>query len=331
MTGDETIAELVRIYDQAVRLLADDVLDSGLGQTGARVAGLARQIDEILFELTGRSSELVQRLVEDVYVDSSAEALQRIRDEFGLPESQDLDASFGLVDQDAVEALAARAYDGMADGISSARKVLLGLVRNTQLATSLNADVRREVAVNVAAGRTRRELSDRLTALIAQGKVPPDLSRQLVNVLGGIRIQVGAVTLRISDYAELVARTMQREAATRATAGRIAANGLDIAEVSVTRSSDDSCVVFEGLLVSVSGATEGFPSLSQLPNGGPPFHPRCTHSIQPRSLELLTEAERKTKTRIRKAFLGKSYAELERKRRKDYGGNADAMRRAARA
>jgi hypothetical protein len=39
-------------------------------------------------------------------------------------------------------------------------------------------------------------------------------------------------------------------------------------------------------LVSLDGATrdydgEAVASLSALPNGGPPMHPRCTHSLAP--------------------------------------------------
>ena len=150
------------------------------------------------------------------------------------------------------------------------------------------------------------------------------------DLLDGGRIRVGGTTFRIDDYAKLVARTMTRDAVSRGTEQRTVANGLDLLEISSRRGVDDSCLVFEGLIVSVTGETEGAPLLRDLPRGGTPFHPNCTHVGAPRSAELMSPKEFREKTRIKKRYLGKTWRELEQIRRRDFGNNADAMRRDAR-
>lgn len=326
---DDQVAEaLIRAYALAGQLIVDEVQERGFDAARGRRASLLLQIDAILQELTEQSTLLSERLVEEGYRDGSAKAADRIRRLFDL--GDDLDVSFGLVDQEAVEALSRRLFDDLGDAVQLAGRSVRGFVQDTQLAAFANEDIRGEVAAAIARGATRVDLSKRLEPLVQAGVLPENLADRAAAFAGGLQIQVGGWRGPLSSYAELVARTMQRESATIGAVNRMQANGLDIMEVTTTRGTDDSCRVFEGLLVSISGRTEGFPTLAQLPRGGTPFHPRCTHSLQPRSIEFLTESEIKAKTRISRGFLGQSYGALQRRLRREFGGNADAMRRAAR-
>lgn len=326
---DDQVADaLIRAYALAGQLIIDEITRGGLDKAIGRRASLLRQIDEILAELTDQTTLLSGELVQEGYRDGSAVAADRIRELFDL--GDDLDVSFGRVDQDAVAALASRLFNDLGDATQLARRRVAGLVQDTQLASLANEAIRDEVAAAIARGATRVDLTRRLEPLVRDGVIPENIASQAGAVLGGLQIQVGGWTGPLSSYAELVARTMQREAATIGAVNRMTANGLDIMEVTTTRGTDDSCRVYEGLLISISGQTEGFPTLAQLPRGGTPFHPRCTHSLQPRSLDFLTPGEIRAKTRIRKSYLGVSYGALQRRLRSEFGGDAEAMRRAAR-
>jgi len=322
---DALLAELVRAYELAGQRLIDEVLARGFSQAIGRRASILRQVDGILFGLTGRASPLIEDFVSEAYQDGSQRAADRIRQELG----DDLIVSFGLVDQDAVQALADRLFNDLGEATQSVRRKIAGLVQDTQLQELVNNQVRTEVAANIARGGTRRDLAALLQPLVRQGAVSADLAGRFSEVGSGL-IQVGGWRGTVAQYSALVARTMQREAATIGAVNRAKANDLDIMEVSSHRGVEDSCRVFEGLLVSISGA-EGFPPLNGLPRGGTPFHPHCRHVLLPRSTAFLTEGEVKAQTTIKRRFLGKTWGELERILKKEFQGNPARMRAFARS
>lgn len=328
---DAFIRRLAELYQRASADIVSSVAQSSIfSARPAREAALLRQIDAILEQLTGETSEVLEALIADAYKDASSDAIDRIQRETGLSE-EELVLSFSLVDQQAVAAIAAQAFEDLQLGIAQTAQSIRRLVMDTQLSAALNAQVRREIGVNIAKGGTRLDVTRRLKQLLADGLMDADLLDEIGGLVDGVQIRIGRAKMPLASYAELVARTMQRDAATAGTVNRMTVNGLDLLEVTVTRGVVDSCRVFEGLIVSISGKTKGFPSMAGLPRGRTPFHPRCTHVMAPRSIEALTEAEMKRKTKIRRRYLGKTWAELERIRRHDFQGSAERMRRHARS
>jgi hypothetical protein len=90
----------------------------------------------------------------------------------------------------------------------------------------------------------------------------------------------------LSDYADMAVRTTTREAVVQGSIARMASHGVDLARVTTHASSCPVCKPWEGRLVTLDGHTTDFAGeavtdLSSLPNGGPPFHPRCRHTIAP--------------------------------------------------
>jgi hypothetical protein len=55
----------------------------------------------------------------------------------------------------------------------------------------------------------------------------------------------------------------------------------------------DVCTVFAGRVFYVGTGADplGFPKLSDVPNGGPLFHPHCRHGLQPYVIALKSPAE----------------------------------------
>lgn len=90
----------------------------------------------------------------------------------------------------------------------------------------------------------------------------------------------------LDRYAEMAVRTTTREAVVEASKLRMAAHGVNVARVSTHASACPVCQPWEGKLVSLDGSVtevDGEPAatLDALPNGGPPFHPQCRHTLQP--------------------------------------------------
>ena len=103
---------------------------------------------------------------------------------------------------------------------------------------------------------------------------------------------------------------MTREAQTAGTINRVVEAGVDLVMVTA-HGAQDGCGFYEGKVFSVSGGHDKYPSISDLPNGGPPFHPNCKHSLAPFVEDLATGAEKRRGAGTDPAALGKSYGEVE--------------------
>lgn len=96
-------------------------------------------------------------------------------------------------------------------------------------------------------------------------------------------------TLR--SYSDMAVRTVTREAVVQGQLARMAAHGINLARISKHGTTCDICRPWEGRLVSLDGTTssyegEAVATLGALPNGGPPFHPNCEHSLAPVAVRI---------------------------------------------
>lgn len=95
----------------------------------------------------------------------------------------------------------------------------------------------------------------------------------------------------LEQYTEMAVRTTTREAAVQGALTRMAAHGITLARVSQHANACKICRPWEGRLVSLAGDVadyqgESVTDLSALPNGGPPFHPNCTHNLSPVAVRI---------------------------------------------
>lgn len=61
---------------------------------------------------------------------------------------------------------------------------------------------------------------------------------------------------------------------------RVLETGADLVQISVT-GTGDFCAFYEGRVFSLSGNSKKYPSVSELPNFPPPWHPYCLHTFAP--------------------------------------------------
>ncbi len=95
----------------------------------------------------------------------------------------------------------------------------------------------------------------------------------------------------LKNYIDMAVSTKLNQAYVEGLKDRAKETGKDLAIIP-EKGASDSCRNFEGMIISLTGETEGFPTHSQLKATGLIFHPRCQHSPCPiGKLELLPDED----------------------------------------
>lgn len=101
-------------------------------------------------------------------------------------------------------------------------------------------------------------------------------------------VDAGGRQWSLPSYAEMACRTAANNAARVGALERMRAAGHDLALIGGSSSGCELCSEWEGEVVSVDGATPGYPTLDEAESAGL-FHPNCTHQVYP-YLPGLTDA-----------------------------------------
>lgn len=209
--------------------------------------------------------------------------------------------SFSGVNEDTVNALARDSVAKMSRGLNEHGERAAGLFRSLSKAMAgvdgenkvrgfslSERDVNRVIARGVITGDPREALG-LMRKLIGEGmKLAPGVLEDYRKT-GNQLIAVGGWTGKVRTYAEMVLRTRTAEAQREGQVERQLSLGVDLAQITGSNSSN-FCTRFVGLVVVVRGdARSQYPSLSELPGGGPPFHPNCTKNLRAFVAELVDE------------------------------------------
>lgn len=92
-------------------------------------------------------------------------------------------------------------------------------------------------------------------------------------------------------YVDMAVKTKLNQAYVEGLKDRAKETGKDLAVIP-EKGASDSCKYFEGMIISLTGATEGFPTYDDLKATGLIFHPNCVHSPFPAGkLELIPDED----------------------------------------
>lgn len=260
--AEEGLAELMRIYRDAERIVAQQVriaLIEGRLEEKRNRQNAYNAIEQYLKSVGIEADPIAKKLIENAWREGDQSVIRAAH-----PEG--VGFNFDLVNRGAMEEM----QKALLDNLDGARKTVGRQVN----------DVFRRAGLRAAA----------LGQLGARGSVR-SMSQELVKDLEkqGVKSFINRAGARydLKDYAKMVARTTTREAVVAAQASRMADFGIEYARVSMNGSKCEICGPQEGVLVSIGTgrALEGeqAASLDALPNGGPPFHPNCRHWLDPES------------------------------------------------
>ncbi len=116
--------------------------------------------------------------------------------------------------------------------------------------------------------------------------------KDIANAVAGKFVQIGGRNYDLARYSELVAQSRFSELYNRGQVNEYVEDDYQLVQVDDHNTTAEVCMPFEGTIWSITGKQIGsYRPLSQCLNGGPPFHPRCSHYLDP--IEVDTVYQRK--------------------------------------
>lgn len=254
--NEDNILKLQGTLKTAYKSIVEEIAtatDFGIANRKA----ILRNIEEILTETGADVEEFLAKELPKYYKTGFKDADKQLKN-FGA----DIPASTGFnrVHKDAVAALvddASAAFMESMTGINRSARLLLG--------------------------RATREL---LTQKMAEGTIGGKALREVRNNIKGILQEQGLDALTdkagrkwtLDRYSEMLFRTKAVEARNRGLANRMAENDYDLVQVSDHLGECELCRPWEGMILSLTGRTPGYPTVSEAEAEGL-FHPNCRHAI----------------------------------------------------
>lgn len=341
LASDGVVAALDRHYARVLERILRE-LAAGISRPGAsRARDLIVLIRELVAQIDPKKDSFVRRWIRErlpqAFILGDKSAVRQVREDLEKASSEDrarfgdLNRAFTAVNTTALRAIVAAMEDRLVD---VARQVLTTAslaIRRTQLTLQQDAAVREAVTGGIIRGAVGREISDDIARIILTGTAGPDALRRLrergfhsdsielyKRLSEGQLIKVGDRNFNVRAYANLVARTMPREAHRIGTVVRLQQNGIDHVRISRhQQTKTDECTPFAGRVFYIGPLPEdplGFPSLKTTTNGGPPWHPHCIHVAEPFVVavksEALVAAARRDADLLPRRFLSKTAAEV---------------------
>lgn len=305
LASDGNVAALERLYDRVIQRILEE-LAAGVSRASA---GRARETLIRIRELANainprRDSQVrdwIRRELPKAFIlgdrDAAREVSRQLADA-GVDRIGDVkvNRAFAAVNQTALNVMVST-MTARLEGVHRQVLETAGLVvRNTQLKAQTNVEIREHIVSGIVRGATGREVSNDIAQVILTGKLSPEAVERLraagragdlelyKQLSQGQFITVGGRKMDVRAYANLVARTMSREAATVATVERLRQSGVNHIQVTPTVPTEpDVCSLVAGNVYYIGGGADplGFPSYTAAPGGGVPMHPYCRHVAMP--------------------------------------------------
>ena len=116
-------------------------------------------------------------------------------------------------------------------------------------------------------------------------KIINDLAKDFTAI-----VDKGGREWKLDTYAEMLARTRTREVTNLAMTTRLKMEGYDLVQVSSHGGGCDLCKPWDGKVLSMTGATHGYPTTDDAESAGL-MHPNCKHRYLPYHSEFSELAE----------------------------------------
>jgi hypothetical protein len=250
------VNDLISLLESTYKRLTEEMITA----TEAGKIQKARVMARINLELEALGVDVdawVREEIPQYYLDGANTAIQDLR-----AQGADVSArtNFAVINKEAIAALTDEVALNFAQAIR-------GVGRS---ANNLLSDV----------------LKQQLNYIIAEGKLTGDTRKMISNNLKQKLQDNGLTALTdrsgrqwtLDNYTRMLARTKAVEARNQGLTNRMLGYGYDLVQVTNHRSEHPACAFWEGKILSLTGKTEGYPTLQQAIEAGL-FHPNCQHAI----------------------------------------------------
>lgn len=307
------IQKLVRFYRQAVRDVAKRFV-GGVDWEKPRSFSQIQQSLNVLDDLDEKTDRWAKRNISKLYRAASREAEKELKKAGVTLASASRAKSFGVVNRQAIEALLVDPEVGFLTGLKEGTDQIRARMKTIQNQAKLLTQQQKLFDATIARvgfleGRGLNEIRDQLVDEMVSfksnsellftkkaAKLPPgQIIKETADLpfvkIPDSRAAAGFRRLRVDKYAELLARTKTAQATNLARRNKALEHGIELVQISKNRPlQNDACFLYLGKVFALTPSAKaefGVPLVSELPNGGAPFHPHCTHQ----ELQFVVEFE----------------------------------------
>lgn len=236
---------------------------------------LAKQLQGIIEEADEDILPEVERIISDSHKKGQARALLSLGDAKTLSEALD-DVSFSLFARESVERMVEDTFEDVLAITDRTSKQIKKTVREA------SGEVLRMNAIKQTGYDTsRKEIMDKL---LKEG-----FTKKVNKRFKGITDSAGR-RWKLDSYVNMLVRTKMSQAYTEGVRTESIERGTDLALIS-SHGALDACADYEGMVISMTGATDGYLTYDDLRESNEIFHPNCEHTVTPlRELKLLPES-----------------------------------------
>lgn len=331
--------------DRHVRRTLDQIgreLAAGVSKPGAaRARSLVKRMRELSDRLDPKKKGFVRDWIREnaprAFVLGDRAATRQLREDLQKTSTEkradfgEINRTFGGVNNASLKTITAAMETSLGQGADQVRNQLGLIIRRTQQRLVADQEIRDATVGGIIRGATGRQVADDIASSLLGKKVPKQVKERLrargfraedfeafEQVARKEMISVGGRRMNVRSYSDMVARTQMVEAHKVSTVTRLQQNGVDHVRISFHRQKvKDECTPYAGKVFYVGPLPKdpaGFPKLSDLPNGGPPFHPNCKHVTEPFVVDFEEpediEKERVSSKQLPRRLFGKTAKEI---------------------
>lgn len=260
-----------KLYEVALKELYQ-MLMSALALNGAgdikvvNQAKLIIQVEQRIAQLQGDVKGEVIKGLREAFTQGQLDYLLAIHEADSLEDAMQK-AGFNQLQMDRIEAIFSDTFKDLLIATNNTSVNIKKVIRQTT-----SKLMQYEIAVHNSKHQMQKLLFDQLSK---QG-----LSKT-INDEGFIGVVDRAGRKwNLKTYSDMVVNTKLQQAHIEGTTSKAQEYGMDLAIVS-KHGATDPCREFEGMVISLTGQTKGFPTYRELKATKKIFHPNCQHNVTP--------------------------------------------------
>lgn len=246
--SDDEVGRLFQLYSDAEVEILEEI-NRGLlkGNNINYLQGMLQNVQAILSDLLAGSRTWCEQAIPRVYLEGAKAADEQMK-----AMGTEVKVGFAAIHQQAAQVLAESAYDRFDDMVSFIGRRVDDIYRTLALENVKGSVIGYKTWQQVAKNYREQLAEQGITAF-------KDIKGRKWNM---------------RTYTEMVARTSTMEAHLQGTAIRLQEHGHDLVKVSTHVGACEKCAPWQGKVLSLSGKTEGHPTLQEAKNAGL-MHPNC--------------------------------------------------------
>lgn len=238
---------------------------------------ILKQMDVWLADMDAQVREGVEALITKTFTQGQAYHLLSISQVSNWNEALAA-ASFNVLQKSKIEALYADTYQDILLATNNTKQSVKKVVRDT---------VRKVAQYNSLKNTNYTEQAEQLAKELSKKGLSESVKKE--GFVGIVDKKGRKWDLR--TYSNMVIKTKVNQAHIEGIRHEATETGCDLAIIS-SHGAEDACSKWEGVIISLTGANEGFPTYEDGRKTQEIWHPNCEHTLHPvRSLDLLPPDE----------------------------------------